>query len=136
MRYNFKGYWGRDSCCDIEVYRRSDGKHFFIATEVSDNPGTSITNYAEHLATATRRQYGLKQEHMIWVEHYPESKSHRKQDFDLVRFADEGESFRAPVWTRITEQAVNELIAGKRNIEDLIPRRTKEPLPRQKGLGR
>jgi len=44
MRYNYKGFWGCDSCCDIEVHRRSDGKYVFIATEVPENRGTSITN--------------------------------------------------------------------------------------------
>src|ERR1700751_2580671 len=108
MRYDFKGFWGCDACCDIEVHRRSDGKCVFIASEVPDNPGTSVTNYAEHLATAMRRQYDLKPEDVIWIEHYPESKSHRKEDFDLVRFAVEGEPFHSPVWTRITEQAVED----------------------------
>ena len=83
-----------------------------------------------------RRQHGLKPEDVIWIEHYPEAKDRRKESFDLVRFAVVGDTFRTPVWTRITEQAVDELIAGKRNLEDLIPRRVKEPLARQKGLGR
>ena len=96
------------------------------------NPGTSVTNFAEHLATAMRKQYGLKPEDVIWIEHYPEAKDRRKESFDLVRFAVERESFRTPVWTRITEQAVDELIAG----EDLIPRRLKNPIVRSKGLGR
>jgi hypothetical protein len=58
MRYNYEGFWGCDSCCDIEVHRRSDGKYVFIATEVPDNPGTSVTNFAEYLATAMRRLHG------------------------------------------------------------------------------
>ena len=136
MRYKYKGFWGCDSCRDIEVHRRSDGKCVFIATEVPDNPGTSVTNFAEHLATAMRRQHGLKPEEVIWIEHYPEAKDRRKKSFDLVRFAVEGDFFRTPVWNRITEQAVDELIAGAPNVEDLFPRRTKEPLLRQKGLGR
>jgi len=136
MRYNYKGFWSCDACCDIEVHRRSDGKHVFIVTEVPANHGTSITNYAEHLATAMRKQYGLKPEDVIWIEHYPEAKDRRKESFDLVRFAVEKDSFHTPVWTRITEQAVDELMAGKRNVEDLIPSRVKEPLARQKGLGR
>jgi hypothetical protein len=32
MRYNYKGFWGCDSCCDIEVDRRSDGKCVFIVS--------------------------------------------------------------------------------------------------------
>jgi hypothetical protein len=107
------------------VHRRSDGKHIFVATELPDNPGTSVTNSAEHLATAMREEYRLKPEDVIWIEHYPEAKDRRKESFDLVRFAVVGDTFRTPVWTRITEQAVDELIAGKRSLEDLIP-----PVPR------
>src|SRR5215469_10586617 len=136
MRYNYKGYRGCDSSCDIEVHRRSDGKYVFIATEVPENRGTSITNYAEHLATAMRRQHGLKPEDVIWIEHYPEAKDRRKESFDLVRFAVVGDIFRNPVWTRITEQAVDELMAGTRNVEDLIPHRLKNHIARSKGLGR
>ena len=137
MRYDYKGFWGCDSCCEIEVHRRTDGKYVFIATELPDNTGTSVTNYAEHLATAMRRQYGLKPEEVIWIEHYPEAKDRRKEDFDLVRFGGiEGDSFRNPVWTRITEQAVDELIAGVRNVEDFVPRRMDERPARQNGRGR
>lgn len=136
MRYNYQGFWGCASSCDIEVHLRNDGKYVFIATEVPDNPGTSVTNYAEHLATAMRRQHGLKPEDMIWIEHYPETER-RKGVFDLVRFLGmEGDSFRGPVWTRITEQAVEDLIAGVRSVEDLLPRRDKEALARRKSLGR
>jgi hypothetical protein len=66
----------------------------------------------------------------------PEAKDRRKESFDLVRFSVEGDSFRSPVWTGTTEQAVDELIAGTRNVENLIPRRTKAALVRRKGLGR
>jgi len=132
MRYNYKGFWNCDSFCDIEVHRRGDGKYVFVATELPDNPGTSVTNFAEHLATAMRSRYGLKPEDVIWIEHYPEAKNRRKEDFDLVRFlGTEGDSFRSPVWTRITEQAADELIAGVRNVDDLVPGRVKERPARQ-----
>ena len=45
MRYNYKGFRGCDSGCDIEVQRRNDGKYVFVATEVLDNSGTSVTNF-------------------------------------------------------------------------------------------
>ena len=136
MRYNYKGFWS-DSYCDIEVHQRSDGKYVFVATELPDNPGTSVTNYAEQLATAMRTQYALKPGDVIWIEHYPEAKDRRKEDFDLVRFLGmEGDSFRTPVWTRITEKAVNELIAGVRNVEDVVLRRVNERPARQTALGR
>jgi hypothetical protein len=79
----------------------------------------------------------LKPEELIWIEHYPEAKNRRKEDFDLVQFlAVEGEAFRTPVWTRITEQAVSDLIAGVQNVDDLIPRRVNERTVRQTELGR
>lgn len=136
MRYDYKGFWNCDSHCDIEAHRRTDGKYVFVATELPDNPGTSVTNFAEHLATAMRGKYGLRPDEVIWIEHYPEAKGRRKEDFDLVRFQVEGDSFRTPVWSRITEQAVEDLIAGVRNVEDLIPRRVNERPARQTGLGR
>jgi hypothetical protein len=137
MRYDYKGFWNCDSCCDIEAHRRSDGKYVFVATELPDNPGTSVTNFAENLATAMRSQYRLKPEEVIWIEHYPEAKDHRKEDFDLVRFLGiEGDSFRTPVWIRITEQAVDELISGVRNVEDLGLRRVNDRPARETGLGR
>ena len=137
MRYNYKGFWGCDSYCDIEAHQRSDGKYVFVATELRDNPGTSVTNFAEHLATAMRSQYGLKPEEVIWIEHYLEAKDRRKEDFDLVRFLGiDGESFCTPVWTRITEQAVDDLIAGVRKVEDLVPHRAGERPPRQMDRGR
>ena len=137
MRYDYKGFWNCDSCCDIEVHRRSDGKYVFVATELRDNPGTSVTNFAEHIATAMRSRYGLKPEDVIWVEHYPEAKNRRKEDFDLVHFLGmEGDSFRTPVWTRITEQAVDGLIAGVGNVEEFLPRRVNERPARQMERGR
>jgi len=137
MRYDYKGFWNCDSCCDIEVHRRGDGKYVFVATELPDNPGTSVTNFAEHLATAMRGQYALKPEDVIWIEHYPGAKDRRKEDFDLVRFLSmEGDSFRGPVWTRISEQSVDELVAGVRNAEELVPERVNERPARQMHRGR
>jgi hypothetical protein len=135
MRYDYQGFWS-DSFCDIEVHRRTDGKYVFVATELRDNPGTSVTNFAEYLATAIRKQHRLKPEDVIWIEHYPEAKDRRKESFDLVRFSVDEDAFRSPAWTRITEQAVGDLIAGVRNLEDLLPRRVKERNERGTGLGR
>src|ERR1700747_14228 len=79
MRYDYKGFLNCDSFCDIEVHRRTDGKYVFVATELRDNPGTSVTNFAEHLATAMCKQHRLKPEDVIWIEHYPGAKDRRKE---------------------------------------------------------
>jgi hypothetical protein len=108
-RYNYKGFWC-DTVYDIEVNRRNDGKYVFVVTEPPNNPGTSVTDYGEHLATAVRRQHGLMPANLIWIEHHLESKDHPEEVFNLVRFLGmKGDSFRSPVWTRITEQVVKDL---------------------------
>jgi hypothetical protein len=136
MRYNYKGFWC-DTVYDIEVDRRNDGKYVFVVTEPPNNPGTSVTDYGEHLATAVRRQHGLMPANLIWIEHHLESKDQPEEVFNLVRFLGmKGDSFRSPVWTRITEQVVKDLIAGVREVEDLLPRRVREPLAHRKSLGR
>jgi len=64
-------------------------------------------------------------------------KDRPEEVFNLVRFLGmKGDSFRSPVWTRITEQVVKDLIAGLRDVEDLLPRRVKERGERGMGLGR
>jgi hypothetical protein len=41
MRHDYKGFWGCDSCCDIEVQRRNDGKCLqFWHRSYWTNPGT------------------------------------------------------------------------------------------------
>lgn len=42
-----------------------------IATELSDNPGVSVTNFAEGLATLVCRRFSIDPEKLIWIEHYP-----------------------------------------------------------------
>jgi hypothetical protein len=65
--------------------------------------------------------------HILQLVHVPRS---------LGRFLGmKRDSFRSPVWIWITEQAVEDLIAGVRSVEDLLPRRVKEPLARKKCLG-
>ena len=46
FRLDYRGYYGCESHCTLEIYG-----NLVIATEADDNEGTSITNMAEHLAT-------------------------------------------------------------------------------------
>lgn len=42
-----------------------------IATELSDNPGMSITNAAEYAASEVCRQLEIDPYQLVWIEHYP-----------------------------------------------------------------
>ena len=52
FRYDYKGYFGCDCHCTLEI----DG-NLVICTEDDDNEGTSITNMAEHLAHPCMLQF-------------------------------------------------------------------------------
>jgi hypothetical protein len=89
-----------------------------IASELADNPGTSVTNWAEHLVTAACRQYGFDPSRILWIEHYPDRRTPGKtqrdpifeEHFDLVSFHREDTRFSRPTWTRITRRQVETLL--------------------------
>lgn len=99
MLYNYKGYGGCDSVCDIVIHN-----NIVIATELEDNKGTSITNIAEGLATQVCKEFNIDPEKLIWVEHYFSSVALKQETFDIVEFTflENGECVK-PKWRRSTE---------------------------------
>lgn len=57
-----------------------------VVTELADNPGPSITNAAEVIATAAAAELGLEPGRMIYIEHYGPRASHG-DTYDLVMFS-------------------------------------------------
>lgn len=103
--YNYKGYWGFDSKCGVEIKRDND-KVTVILTELPDNPGTSVTNMIEHLATMIYHQF-LKDvlvENITWIEHYIESFA--GETFDKVKMEWDGQRFKNPKWERIKKKEI------------------------------
>ncbi len=86
-RFDFRGFRGYVSCCGLHVEQLDDGRTLVICTERPDNPGTSVTNAAEIIASRVASQLALDPAKLIWIEHYPPSKLHgESEDFDLVTF--------------------------------------------------
>jgi hypothetical protein len=87
-RFAFRGFHGRRAVCDLEIVPLRDGRTLVIATERANNPGTSITNVAEHLASHVCDRFGIEPDKLVWVEHYgyPRSGSQRERTYDLVTF--------------------------------------------------
>ena len=69
-RFEYQGFHGCRSCCGLEIIPLADGRTLVIATELADNPGTSVTNVAEHLASFVCERFGIETEKLVWVEHY------------------------------------------------------------------
>jgi hypothetical protein len=133
----YTGYHGCAAFCHIAVYEHA-GKTVVVCTESEDNPGTSITNMAEYLATDIWHDLGSPPlDQFIWVEHYLDrgyvgGRPLFKEDFDLVTFTAVAPRFegplsqqhdttvlRAPDWERIDQADVEHLIGEPYAAPDL-----------------
>ena len=108
--FQYHDCWGRLGACAIEALKLRDGRVTVIATELRDNPGMSITNAAEYVATELCQYLGVDPVHLVWIEHYgyPAPAGFPKRTYDLVTFAriTPGESrfFHEPTW-RVMKEA-------------------------------
>ena len=106
MIYNYEGFHGCVCICDLEIIR-----NLVIASEMPENEGTSVTNFAEQLATLVCQEFEIAPEHLIWIEHYPERDGvSRKyaENYDLVSFNLNGNGvFSKPRWTGISPIVVD-----------------------------
>jgi hypothetical protein len=98
--YNFKGYFDRPAKCHLLI-----NGNYVIATEVDDNPGTSITNAVESLAMQVCRDFAISPEKLVWIEHYPQSGelpySILPESFDIVSFSIENGVLSNAKWRKI-----------------------------------
>lgn len=140
--YDYAGYFNKAAKCHLRIYAPRGGDRsahllpVVIATELDDNPGTSITNVCEHLAHTVWTDRVLwsgaltpdpQQEGLIWIEHYagklqsPTSGNwHPDQEtFSLVSFTGSTHSesgdprkqrMGQPEWSHIRRAVVEGLI--------------------------
>lgn len=124
MLHHFKGLHGCESKCDLEIYG-----NLVICSERNDNEGTSVTNFAEHLATEVCEKHGIDPDKLIWIERYPDrgrfnertGKWQFPEDFSLAIFKRKKKTeyhagnmitsiFSAPVWKPLDKETVRGLI--------------------------
>lgn len=89
-RFEFRGFHGCRCICDLEIIQIVNRRTVVIAIEREDNPGTSVTNLAEHLASYVCDSFGIDPEHLVWIEYYgyPDQVNPRRpRDYDLVTFS-------------------------------------------------
>src|SRR5690348_5599650 len=84
--YNFNGPGG-PARCHLQVYRGEDRAVLALATELPDNPGVSITAWADHLAYEVWQALG-EPPVFTWIEHYPaDARAGLDESYALVQFA-------------------------------------------------
>lgn len=116
FKYEYTGFHGCDCVCNLEIHN-----NLVICSERGDNEGTSITNMAEHLATAICKQFDITARELIWIEHYrAEPTIERDENYSLVFFNLTGGGFFSqdekafefsnPRWVSIEKVIVDALI--------------------------
>ena len=119
--YHYRGPLGQRSRCYLHVFEGDPGTlPVVIATELPDNPGTSITNSAALVASQVWRELlPQAQEGLRYFEHYlprhPDARGRATvdEDMDEVNFTIIGR-YRLvnPVWHRSGRVAVEALIGA------------------------
>jgi len=94
----YKDARGCTAHCRVRVYLPDDmhDAPVVICSELSNNPGGSITNSAEAIAAGVIRANELPTP-LVWIEHWPtESTDRGAKTFDLVVFSSYKVEERAP----------------------------------------
>jgi hypothetical protein len=71
FHFDYARLHGRPAHRGLEIIELSDRRTVVIATELSDNPGVSVTNFAEKLATLVCNMFSIDLATLVRVEHYP-----------------------------------------------------------------
>lgn len=118
--WHFAGYHGCKSVCYLRLFQPAVvGPAVAVFTELSCNPGTSITNRIEALATMAWEFLQKPETAPTVVEHYPgrgHYNSHTGkwqffEQFDLLEFDRKPDgSFEKPRWRRVSRDCVEALI--------------------------
>lgn len=101
MIYEFKGFHGCNSKCDIEVYG-----NVVVVTEPDENYGTSITNLAEKIATDIINKYKIDRNNLMWFECYP-----KLHHYSEVTFEYDGSELCNPDWKRVSKEYINNFVS-------------------------
>ena len=80
--FSYLGFHGSRAKCHLRLCPES----LVIASELPDNPGTSVTNMAEHLATMVCVRFGIDPAALRWVERYPAFSPKKRPELDRVSF--------------------------------------------------
>ncbi|MDO8613275.1 MAG: hypothetical protein Q7R32_10715 [Dehalococcoidia bacterium] len=97
--FAYKAGNGFDGVCAIERIDLEDGRTAIICEEIDGNPGQSITNSIEHIATQLCDQFDIEPEMLVLIEHY-DTWYARETEWDIVEFGRRSREsgFADPAW--------------------------------------
>lgn len=117
--YDYRGYHGCKSRCHLRIFQTEPHEckpYIVIATELDNNPGTSITNMAEYLAWEVWKFLERPIQGMAWYEHYRDRaiigrKPQFTESFDIVTFEKGPDGrFSHPAWRLANKDEIRRLV--------------------------
>jgi hypothetical protein len=114
--WEFEDY---NSKCHLQVYETPEQLSVAIVTELTGNPGTTITKAAAYLAAMIYERINRPLQNLIWIEHHNagEGRSEGEESFDRVTFGNTPPFFDHPQRQPMTRAAVEELVGQEFAIE-------------------
>lgn len=114
--YHYPGNWGQDSRCGVRIVRFYE-RVTVILTEYPSDPGTSVTNRAEVIASRYHAEHlaPIDPGEIRWIEHYPPGRGVVVEEtFDWIQFDYDRNArwFRHPRWRRLTAAELADLHAA------------------------
>lgn len=106
--FPFAGYSKINSVCGVLILRHAKPV-IVLLSEMPNNPGTSVTNRAEVIASEVRAKYlstHLDPTAIRWIEHYPPGRGLDKgESFDWLNFTwhPKTNQYSDPKWRRLNE---------------------------------
>jgi hypothetical protein len=94
----------RQGYCRLRIYKRADGGQTVLLTEVSNNPGQSITAASDVIATGLVKRYRLDPTTTLWIEHWPTEASNKpiEEAFATVKYTWTAGVASDPRWRRLS----------------------------------
>jgi hypothetical protein len=105
--FPFDGLHGCPSRCHLRIYRHPDRPVVVVATELTENRGTSITNALPDLAKRVCSAFDIDPYTLLWVEHYP-AEPPCPETLERVEFA----GGREPAWEAMSRSRL-EVLTGE-----------------------
>lgn len=105
--FPYTGYGTINSVCGVFVLRHAKPVAV-VLTELPNNPGTSVTNRAEKIASLVRAKYlntHLDPAAIRWIEHYPPGRgisAHESFDWLTFDWNAKTSEYSNPRWTRLS----------------------------------
>lgn len=102
--------------CSVTIYHIGHNRYVVVISELDDNPGKSITNASEYIATELKKSAKLSNADVTWVEHYTDWVTlenftrQRRHEYDTVEYTWNDNKASNPKWLPLDEDAFKKLI--------------------------